>query len=250
MLLSVLLHGFFAFLLFYAALDAPVSTPPAPVAVELWAGAPQAAPAPQPVPLPTPAPTPTPQQPRAEMQIGRHSEARRQEASVPAHPRRAAPPLRVAPAALEKSPDKAKAKKSASHYRDDTNDLLAALGSHSSAHAANARIDQAGALNGVAGGEAHGSALARGNYAADVQARIKPLVMVPPDLSGNPKAVVQVLLWPTLEVRQVKLLQSSGSAAYDEAVLRAVMQAQTFPPLPPGANFADYRQLRLEFRPK
>lgn len=75
-------------------------------------------------------------------------------------------------------------------------------------------------------------------------------MQVPEALSGNPKAVVEVTLLPSLEVRDVKLLQSSGNAAYDEAVQRAVWMAKTFPPLPAGVAFGDYRRLKLEFRPK
>lgn len=129
-------------------------------------------------------------------------------------------------------------------------ELLADLGSSNATHKPTAKVTQAGAKEGVAGGAATGTKAANGEYIAQVVARIRPHVQVPEALSGNPKAVVEVTLLPSLEVRDVKLLQSSGNAAYDEAVQRAVWMAKTFPPLPAGVAFGDYRRLKLEFRPK
>lgn len=127
-------------------------------------------------------------------------------------------------------------------------DLLADLDSTNSTHKPNSTKTQAGAPNGVAGGGSSG-----GNtkgYADLVIARVKPRVQVPDDLTGNPKAVLEVTLLPSLEVREVKLLQSSGHAGYDDAVQRAVWSAKTFPPLLTGMNFSDVRKIRLEFRPR
>jgi colicin import membrane protein len=129
-------------------------------------------------------------------------------------------------------------------------DLLADLNSSNSTHKPNAKTTQAGAAGGTPGGGASGAKSSNGEYISQVVARVRPHVQVPDNVSGNPKAVVEVTLLPSLEVRDVKLLQSSGNPAYDEAVQRAVWAAKTFPPLPPGAQFADFRRLKLEFRPR
>jgi len=127
-------------------------------------------------------------------------------------------------------------------------DLLADLDSTNSTHKPNSTKTQAGAPNGVAGGGSNGGHTK--GYADLVIARVKPRVQVPDDVTGNPKAVLEVTLLPSLEVREVKLLQSSGHAGYDDAVQRAVWSAKTFPPLLTGMNFSDVRKIRLEFRPR
>lgn len=264
--------------------SAPPASPPSAVTPQPVAAtpAPEAAAAPRPLPEAAP---PADTAPAADIQLKRNVRHAPHEASRPSarkplstppveHPARprpqpqpviAAKPARVPdkPVATDKTRAAAKAKtppvtvpggtgkgrQKARHYSDDTNDLLADLNSTNTSHPANARVTQAGAANGVAGGAANGSSQARDNYAARVQAKIRPLVQVPPDIKGNPKAVVTVQLLPTLEVRAVRLIQSSGNPAYDQAVQRAVWDAKIFPSLPAGARFADFRQLRLEFRP-
>lgn len=271
---SVLVHLALAFLLFYVARESVISEP-APVSVELWTSAPLAPAVALKPALPVPQPeTEAPaeaEQPKADIQLGRKPMSARHEASTPSKtepkpkpkpkpkpaPPKPLPPVKL-PADKKPQPDKhalapdkpGKGKKFAKHYSDDTNDLLADLNSSNTSRPANSRVDRAGAANGVAGGVPNGSALARDNYAAKVQSRVRPLVQLPPELKGNPKAVVQVQLLPTLEVRAVKLLQSSGSPAYDEAVQRAIWEAKTFPALPSGMGFNEVRQIRLEFRPK
>ena len=284
--ISALLHVALLLLLLWAA-HSTVVTEPAPVSVELWSAPPPspAAPVVKSAPIPVPvAPPPVPQAvtpeetaPKADIQLGRKRE-RKQPASAPVQqkPRPTPQPVpkpepkpapKPAPAkkvpAAKPVPDKTaatdktaaaarpagKGKKSAAHYNDLSNDLLADLGSANTTKAPNARTTQAGAADGVPGGVVGGSSQARDNYAAKVRAKILPLIQLPPGLQGNPKAVVQVVLLPTLEVRAVKLLQSSGNSAYDEAVQRAIMAAGTFPSLPSGTRFNDVRQLRLEFRP-
>lgn len=264
--LSVCAHLALFGVLLWAA-RATVMTEPAPVSVELWSAPPPspavpATPVPAPVTPVAPAPAPAPEavaEARADIQLGRKPQARKPVASAPAaKPAPARPaPARPADNAKKPAPDKpapeakapGKGKKTAPHYNDLSNDLLADLGSTNTTRAPNARTTQAGAANGVAGGVPGGSAQARDNYAAKVRAKILPLIQLPPGLQGNPKAVVQVVLLPTLEVRTVKLLQSSGNPAYDEAVQRAIMEAGTFPSLSAGTRFSDVRQLRLEFRP-
>jgi len=270
---SVVLHLALVVWMVFSVHTAVVSAP-APVAVELWSSAPpppsppstppQSAP---PTVAPPAAVEPSPPQVEpatADIQLARHQKPKKlhkQQASQPRAELARAPRPKAAEVAKSKllsrvkepvaaAPTPSKGKKTAQHYEDDTNDLLADLNSSNTSRPANARSNQAGTPGTAATGVVNGSATAHSNYAAEVQNRVRPLVQLPPDLSGNPKAVVQVLLWPTLEIRAVKLLQSSGNPAYDDAVQRAIWQARTFPALPAGASFAAYRQLNLEFRPK
>lgn len=84
-------------------------------------------------------------------------------------------------------------------------------------------------------------------YADKVIAKIKPLIVVPPDIAGNPEAIVDVTQLPTGEVVDVKMRKKSGNQAYDDAIERAIRKASPLPrPDPPNQP---PRQLELRFRP-
>lgn len=88
------------------------------------------------------------------------------------------------------------------------------------------------------------------NYADLVIERVRPFVIIPDNLDENVKAVVEVTLLPSMEVYDIKLVKSSGNPDYDNNVQQAIDRVRIFPPLPDGAQFADYRVLRLTFRPQ
>jgi colicin import membrane protein len=67
---------------------------------------------------------------------------------------------------------------------------------------------------------------------------------------GNPQIVFEAILLPdgnTLQPPRIK--RSSGSAACDDAVLRAVIRAQPLPLPPDPQLFSQFRELNLDFRP-
>jgi colicin import membrane protein len=67
---------------------------------------------------------------------------------------------------------------------------------------------------------------------------------------GNPEIVFEAVLLPdgnTLQPPRIK--RSSGSAACDDAVLRAVIRAQPLPLPPDPVLLAQFRELNLNFRP-
>lgn len=83
-------------------------------------------------------------------------------------------------------------------------------------------------------------------YAGRIKARIKPNIVFTEQVSGNPLAKVEVRCAPDGRIIARKLTSSSGVAAWDEAVLRAVDRTEVLP--------ADERGkvppvLLLEFRP-
>lgn len=130
--------------------------------------------------------------------------------------------------------------------RQEADDLLAALGNASARSSSSSK----NAYTGKAQGTSYSSGdSGKEGYIAKVRAKIRPLIQLPDGIKDNPEAVVLVTLLPSLEVREVKLLNSSGNPAYDEAVQKAVWDARMFPSLPAGSNFVEYRQLRLTFRP-
>lgn len=67
---------------------------------------------------------------------------------------------------------------------------------------------------------------------------------------GNPSIVFEAIVLPdgnTLQPPRIK--RSSGSAACDDAVLRAVIRAQPLPLPPDPVLVAQFRELNLDFRP-
>ena len=89
------------------------------------------------------------------------------------------------------------------------------------------------------------------DWKARIQTRIKNRVVVPPNLEGNPEARFEVVLLPGGEVLSATLRKSSGHAAYDTAVERAIMAAQPLPVPTDTDLFQEYfRELNLVFRPK
>jgi colicin import membrane protein len=81
-----------------------------------------------------------------------------------------------------------------------------------------------------------------------IRNKIRGHIVLPPNIQGNPEALVLVSQLPNGEVLEAKLVISSGHAAYDDAVLRAIKKSEPLPqPDTPGLF---ERDLQLKFRPK
>jgi colicin import membrane protein len=94
---------------------------------------------------------------------------------------------------------------------------------------------------------AQAQARAAADYIRRIQAKVRGNVTLPPDLSGNPEAIFDVVQLPTGEIIDVQLVKSSGVRAYDEAVQRAILKSS---PLPrPESPDLFRRRLTLKFRP-
>jgi len=89
-------------------------------------------------------------------------------------------------------------------------------------------------LAGASGGEtASGNAKQdsgpSGGYGGKVAAKVKPNIVYPDAVAGNPRAVVQVRAAPDGTIVGKKLVQSSGNKGWDDAVLRALDKTETLP---------------------
>jgi colicin import membrane protein len=81
-----------------------------------------------------------------------------------------------------------------------------------------------------------------------IRAKVRGNIILPRDIPGNPEAIFDVALLPTGEVLTVRKRKSSGHAAYDDAVERAIMKSS---PLPlPDDRSVFRRDLELKFRPQ
>jgi TonB family protein len=87
-------------------------------------------------------------------------------------------------------------------------------------------------------------------WKARIQAKIRGRVVVPANIQGNPEARFDVVLLPGGEVLSATLRKSSGVAAYDAAVKRAIMLAQPLPvPADPDLFHTYFREIALRFTP-
>ncbi len=84
-------------------------------------------------------------------------------------------------------------------------------------------------------------------YTDKIRAKIKGNIVLPPDIKGNPEAIFDVVQLPSGEILSVKLKQSSGHAAYDNAVERAILKSSPLPRPEQGDLFS--RSLELKFKP-
>ena len=85
------------------------------------------------------------------------------------------------------------------------------------------------------------------NQMNKIKGKIKGNLMLPPDIRGNPEAVFDVIQLPSGEILSVKLKKSSGHAAYDSAIERAILKSSPLPKPEQGDLFS--RALELKFRP-
>ena len=83
-------------------------------------------------------------------------------------------------------------------------------------------------------------------YKARILAKIKRHIVMPPDLPGNPVAEFDVTLLPGGDILDVKLRKSSGFAAFDSAVERAIFLSKPLPLPPDPAVFPKFRNLNLK----
>lgn len=86
-----------------------------------------------------------------------------------------------------------------------------------------------------------------GSYGGKVAAKVKPNIVYPDAISGNPRAVVEVRAAPDGTIVGKKLIQSSGNRAWDEAVLRALDKTET---LPRDVDGRVPSSLEIGFRPQ
>ena len=104
-------------------------------------------------------------------------------------------------------------------------------------------------LAGTAGqtGEAAKASGPSASYAGKVVGAIRPNIVFTDVVAGNPAAEVEVTTRPTGEIIGRKLRKSSGSPAWDEAVLRAIDRTAT---LPRDTNGRVPSPMLIRFRPK
>ena len=223
---------------------------PEGVEAELWAAVPQTAaprveapqPQPQPQPRPTPPPPvvqpapPTPARPDAQIAIERERAARekaRQEELERAEAARKAAELKKredakkleAERERQRLADEAEKKKLAEQAKRDE----ARQAAIREANLKRMMKEAGGSDDPLASGNAARTAGPSAGYAGRIKARIKPNIVLTASIDGNPLATVRVRVAPDGTIVGKQLLKSSGSAAWDDSVLRAIDKTEKLP---------------------
>ncbi|HEX9179839.1 MAG TPA: cell envelope integrity protein TolA [Burkholderiales bacterium] len=254
LLLALVVHvAFFAFLVFAVSWR---TEPPQGMVAELWTSIPSAAPQPAPPPPPPPEPEVKPEPPKP---------------APPPEPRAETKPEPKPDIALKekqeqekKKREEAEKKQEAEKKRQEAEKEKRQLEQQKAAEAERLKREQAKqqqelarlareqeALNQQLQAQAAaGQSRLLDDYKGRIKAKIQGYIVLPPEIPGNPEAHFDVVLLPSGEVLSVKLKKSSGHAAYDQAVERAILKAQPLPLPPDPALFANFRNLELRFRPR
>jgi colicin import membrane protein len=86
-------------------------------------------------------------------------------------------------------------------------------------------------------------------YKAKIISKVRRNIVKPPDVRDDARAEFRVTLLPGGTVLSTELKKSSGNAAYDNAVERAILKSQPLPLPADVAMFNRFRVLLLVFRP-
>jgi colicin import membrane protein len=106
----------------------------------------------------------------------------------------------------------------------------------------------AGATGGPsAAGTALQSSGPSASYNSRILSKVKPNIVFTEDIPGNPQTIVEVSTSPDGTIIKRKLIKSSGSSAWDDAVLRALEKTES---LPRDADGRVPTPLEIGFRPK
>jgi len=234
-----------------AVTQAPAPPPPAPVAEPPPPPAPVAEPPPpvvKPEPAPPPKAAPTPE-PKAEKPDPRAVDiARKAKAEEERKAKEVAERERVERERKEAEKREADKKKQDEQKRiAEARDRQAREAAELKAQAEREKAAR-DAQQKAADAENAARSRAEADYIRRIQSKVKGNVVLPPDMSGNPEAVFEVVQLPTGEIIDAVLRKSSGVRAYDEAVQRAIQKSS---PLPrPDRPELFQRSLTLKFRPQ
>ncbi len=86
-------------------------------------------------------------------------------------------------------------------------------------------------------------------YTARIASKIRGNIVMPPNVEPDAKAEFTVTLLPGGSVMNARLTKSSGNAAYDNAVERAILKSDPLPLPQDSGMFSRFRELKLSFRP-
>jgi len=265
--LSVLVHGgLVAALAWGVAWRAP---PPVTVSAELWAAVPQqaappaeqapppapapaTAPLPPPAPAPAPAPPPPPNDADIALEKAKQQKAQQDKAAEKAEKAEKAARDKALKAEKDKTDkDKAakdkQAREAAQRKREEeAEEKRLAQQREENLKRMMGQIPAGTGAPGSRGTAAVDAAPSR-SYAGLIVRAVKPNIVLTEVVTGNPEAVIEVRAAPTGTIIGRRLVKSSGSKEWDEAVLRAIDRTGS---LPKDTDGRVPSAVEIVFRPK
>ncbi len=228
-ILAVAVHGaFFALLYFGFAWQAQ---PAGTMSVELWQSLPDMVDAPPAQPrIEEVAPPPQPEkmvEPEAAPQPEKIVE-----------PEIALPDKKAKPEKKKLVPAPEKKVKTKSAEQERVERIAEQAAREQAEQAARVRAEQAAAIGRVVD-----------EHIGKIVGKIRRNIVMPPDVADEARAEFAVTLLPGGSVLGARLTRSSGNAAYDNAVERAILKSQPLPLPADAALFSKFRELKLVFRP-
>jgi len=232
-ILAVAVHGaFFALLYFGFAWQ---TQPSGTMSVELWQSLPDTVDAPPVQPkIEEVAPLPQPEK-IVEPEVAQPQQEKVVEPEI-VMPDKKTKPEKKKPVPV---PEKKIKTKSAEQERAEKAEKIAEQAARERAEqAARARAEQAAAIGRVVD-----------EYTGKINSKIRRNIVMPPSVADDAHAEFSVTLLPGGAVLSARLTKSSGNAAYDNAVERAILKSQPLPLPADVAMFNRFRELKLVFRP-
>ena len=231
---------------------------------ELWSALPQEAappleapPPPPPEPVVAPAPTPAPPPPAqalpdADIALEREKKRKADEkkkAEALAEKAEKAEKAKKLEEAKTKAAAQAKleAKKLATQKEQQTKKQAAAEAKQRKENLdrMNAQLGATGAAD--AKGSAQKASGPSASYGGKVRAKVKPNIVFTEDIAGNPVAEVEVRTTLDGTITSQRLVKSSGTKAWDDAVIKAIIRTES---LPRDVDGRVPTPMIIEFRPK
>jgi colicin import membrane protein len=225
--------------------------PPEAVEVELWLPPPPPpapvveAPKPEPAPKVEPAPPPKPEPVLPKPEIVQEKAPPPKPKPVPKVEPKPVPPKPVAKVEPKPPPPKPVAKAEPLRPRvDETKRMQEELAREQASLAIDRERQM---LKDLGPGSPPSNSKAQAAWVDKVRAKIRGNIILPPEIKGNPEALVEVVQLPTGEVLSVKLKRSSGMAALDNAIERAVLKSSPLPK--PDSGFPMPREFEFKYKP-
>jgi len=235
LLLTLLVHGALLGALFLGVQWK--RSQPEVMEVELWSPQPRQAttlpPPPPPAVKPEPKPEPPPPPPPVEAPKKPDIVVKEEKKPPPKKP----------------EPPKPEPKKIETPKAEPKPDFGDALERESRERAAENEQRRIASLAAQADREQQAAAARRGleSYAAKIRGKVRGNIVLPPGIVGNPESAFDVTQLPSGDVLAVRLKRSSGNAALDAAIERAILKSS---PLPKPDDPAAYqRVLEIKYKP-
>lgn len=240
--LALLVHGAFLLLLIFGV--SWQTEHPAPISADIWEALPEPRPEPRETPEP-PEPRPVikedPPEPKPDIALEKKkADLKKRQAELDEQ--------KVLQQKIREEADKLKKQREAKNKLEEQALQRRML---DEALASESRQIKQIATRGAAAKRASAMSGIVSEYQARIRAKIRSQTRIPENLIGNPQVRHAVKVLPTGEVLEVKTLQRSGNAAYDNAVERAIFKASPLPlPEEKEARAAFVPEMVLTSRPR